>query len=72
MVVGYTIADKQEDGTWRVGFWKVFMIGDGESSAIAYGKAAEALKAIQTPHVTVSTSDTKIVTVMVPDEELAS
>lgn len=71
MVVGYTIADKQDDGTWRVGFWKAFMIGEGESSSVAYQKADDALKAIQNPHVTVTTSDTKIVTLMVPDEELS-
>lgn len=70
MVVGYTIADKQEDGTWRVGFWKAFMIGEGESSAIAYGKAADALKAILNPHVTVTTTDAKVVTLTVPDFEL--
>lgn len=71
MIVGYTIANKQDDGTWRVGFWKAFMIGEGESSALAYQRASDALKAIQTPHVTVSSSDTKIVTLIVPDEELA-
>lgn len=72
MIVGYTIADKLEDGSWRVGFWRAFMIGECESSAAAYAKAADALKAILNPHVTITTTDAKIVTLIVPDEELWS
>jgi hypothetical protein len=70
MIVGYTIADQQDDGTWRVGFWKMFAIGEGESSAKAYERCKTALDAINgTPNFTTQTN--KIVTVMVPDEELA-
>jgi hypothetical protein len=71
MIVGYTIADQQDDGTWRVGFWKTFTIQDGDDgSAKAYARCKEALDAINgTPNFTRQVN--KIVTVMVPDEELA-
>jgi hypothetical protein len=71
MIVGYTIADQQDDGTWRVGFWKTFAIQDGDNGTTkAYARCKEALDVINgTQNVT--TQPNKIVTVMVPDEELA-
>jgi hypothetical protein len=71
MIVGYTIADQQDDGTWHVGFWKLFPVGEGEPLNRAYDRCKAALDVINgTQNVT--TQPNKIVTVVVPDEELSA